>query len=439
MKILNIFQRRKFLKKTILFLGFISQNISASTETKINKKEINLLVEKNLNKAWLVKTVKLEKPKKIAHENVKIFNDSVKRAIHWTEHWLHLVVKYQQNPLRAARAIAHTQVAMHDAYFHAIQIKSPNTLAELAAHRAASLVLQHFYPNETAGSIEAQYAWIRAQISISIENEAIANSLGQQISAAVIARSMQDGAGQTWPIHSRPKNFSGIWKASYPLYSVNPTEAYAGNWQPWIKPSPKRYEPPPAARPKSNRHNIETQQVWEVSKHLSAAQSQAALDWNLDSGSVTPAGVWMQHTVKNLISKSKPNESQFATCTATLAAVSVAMQDALIACWRIKFRDWSERPITAIRRDLDKSFVPIVITPSFPGYVSGHATLSAAVAEVLGALWPLQADLFNAMAQEAAMSRLWGGIHFESDNLEGLKLGKSVGQEIIASLKQLKT
>jgi hypothetical protein len=172
---------------------------------------------------------------------------------------------------------------------------------------------------------------------------------------------------------------------------------------------------------------------------LSAAQSQAALDWNLDSGSVTPAGVWMQHTVKNLISKSKPNESQFATCTATLAAVSVAMQDALIACWRIKFRDWSERPITAIRRDLDKSFVPIVITPSFPGYVSGHATLSAAVAEVLGALWPLQADLFNAMAQEAAMSRLWGGIHFESDNLEGLKLGKSVGQEIIASLKQLKT
>jgi hypothetical protein len=430
------FQRRLFLKNSLLCAGFISTHKKAFTEIKESKKEPNFYTESILKKTWFVKNIELENPNKTANKTIKRLDGEVKRATHWTVYWLRLVVKYQQNPLRAARAIAHTQVAMSDAYFHAIQIKVHSALAELAAHRAASLVLQHFYPNETAGNIDAQYAWMRAQIITDEENEAIAHRLGQQIATAVIARSMQDGAGRTWPIHSRPKDFSGIWQASYPLYSVNPTEAYAGEWQPWIKPSPNRYEPPTAARPKSSQHSSETQQVWEVSKHLSAAQSQAALDWNLDSGSVTPAGVWMQHTVKNLISKSEPDQRhQFATCTTTLAAVSVAMQDALIACWRIKFRDWSERPITAIRRDLDKTFTPLVITPSFPGYVSGHATLSAAVAEVLGAIWPLQADIFNAMAQEAAMSRLWGGIHFHSDNLEGLELGKSVGQEVISSLR----
>jgi hypothetical protein len=109
------------------------------------------------------------------------------------------------------------------------------------------------------------------------------------------------------------------------------------------------------------------------------------------------------------------------------------MHDAFIACWQIKYRDWSERPITAIRRMLDPTFVPLLVTPGFPAYVSGHATISAAAAGVLSRLVPRLADDFEKQAEEAAMSRLWGGIHFRCDNEEGLRLGRSVAKDVLAA------
>ena len=361
----------------------------------------------------------------------------VLRATHWAQRWLQLVVKYQQNPLRAARSIAYTHVAMHGAWSKAQHLGiTEEPLCELSAHRAASLVLQHFYPNETPGHLEAQYAWMQSQLEISAAAQALAGAVGTQVARASIERSLRDGAGRTWPVRNRPADFPGIWQATYPLYGVNPVEGFAGQWQPWVAPALNRYAPPTAARPGSEQHRAETQEVLDVSRQLTAQQREAALAWNLESGSVTPPGVWMQHTLAQLLAKPGATElpaPRFETCTSILATVSAAMQDAFIACWGVKFRDWSERPITAIRRELDKSFAPIVVTPSFPSYVSGHATVSGAAAAVLSAVWPQRAEAFQAMAQEAAMSRLWGGIHFRSDNDEGLRLGAAVGGEVLAA------
>jgi hypothetical protein len=69
--------------------------------------------------------------------------------------------------------------------------------------------------------------------------------------------------------------------------------------------------------------------------------------------------------------------------------------------------------------------------PPFPSYVSGHAAVSSAAAEVLAAYFPEQADEWRAAADEAAMSRLYGGIHFRSDNEEGLRLGRRVGRRVL--------
>ncbi len=358
---------------------------------------------------------------------------AIQRAIHWTRQWLKLVVKYQQNPLRASRCVAHTQVAMHDAWLlAATQGASPET-RELSAHRAASLVLQHLFPNETPGFFEAQYAWLASQLPTSRIDQELVETTGAHVGQALINRSLRDGAGRAWPIRDRPKDFPGMWQAAHPIYAVNPTEPYAGEWRPWLKPNPQRYQPPTAPRPGSELHRRETLEVLNVVRNLTPRQLEVAERWNLDAGSVTPAGVWMQHAMDLLLRSQIPGDA-FEAAVAILAATSVAMEDSFIACWRIKFRDWSERPITAIRRDLDPGFTTPVVTPGFPGYISGHSTLSGATSTVLSHFWPKEAPLLNAMADEAAVSRLWGGIHFRSDNDEGLKVGRAVGAEVIAAL-----
>ena len=108
------------------------------------------------------------------------------------------------------------------------------------------------------------------------------------------------------------------------------------------------------------------------------------------------------------------------------AALNTAQADAFIACWDAKFTYWSERPVTAIRRELDAKWLSYITTPPFPSYVSGHSTTSSAASEVLSAYFPGSAQDLRAWAQEAAVSRLYGGIHFRSDNEAGLALGTKV-------------
>lgn len=346
---------------------------------------------------------------------------------------MRLVVKYQQNPLRAARALSYVQVAMHDAWMLADEA----TQAELAGHRAASLVIDQLYPNETPGQFEAQFALLGAQIANSGAVARAAMELGASVGTALVDRSLRDGAGRVWPLKSRPAAFSGIWQPTFPLYAVNPTEGFAPLWRPWIPRDATRYDPPTAFRPGSAEHARETREVLDVARQLTAPQKEAALAWNLEAGSVTPGGVWMQLAMDELAADAAGGGSASPDLTVTvLAAVSVALHDAFVECWRVKLRDWSERPVTAIRRELDPSFSPLLVTPGFPSYVSGHSTVSAAAASVLGHFWPNHSARYDALAQEAAMSRLWGGIHFTSDNDEGLRVGRSVGSAIAARFQK---
>jgi membrane-associated phospholipid phosphatase len=114
------------------------------------------------------------------------------------------------------------------------------------------------------------------------------------------------------------------------------------------------------------------------------------------------------------------------------AALNTAQADAFIACWDAKFAYWSERPVTAIRRELDPGWSSYVATPPFPSYVSGHSSTSGAASSVLAAYFPEAALRLSTWAQEAAVSRLYGGIHFRSDNEAGLALGRQVAKVTIA-------
>jgi len=89
--------------------------------------------------------------------------------------------------------------------------------------------------------------------------------------------------------------------------------------------------------------------------------------------------------------------------------------------------------MTAAKQLLNVDFKPAILTPSFPGYVSGHAATSGAGSEVLALYLTSRAGVLRAMADEAAMSRLFGGIHFRHDNADGIELGRNVA---LAILKQ---
>ena len=140
-----------------------------------------------------------------------------------------------------------------------------------------------------------------------------------------------------------------------------------------------------------------------------------------------------------------------ATAARVLAEVDVALADSAFSAWDAKYAFDEERPISVIRNGdagnlADPAWTPLIKTPPHPGYVSGHSTFSAAAAAVLDSLFgnvafsttsPALAGVtrsftsFDAAAAEAAISRIYGGIHFTWDNTDGLAEGAQVGATVV--------
>jgi membrane-associated phospholipid phosphatase len=99
----------------------------------------------------------------------------------------------------------------------------------------------------------------------------------------------------------------------------------------------------------------------------------------------------------------------------------MAVADAGICCWDTKSYYYTARPT-----QIDPSIKTIGL-PNFPSYTSGHSTFSGAAATVLGYIFPADKPKFDAMAQEASMSRIYGGIHYRSDCEVGLRCGNAIG------------
>jgi hypothetical protein len=131
--------------------------------------------------------------------------------------------------------------------------------------------------------------------------------------------------------------------------------------------------------------------------------------------------------------------------------VALTLHDAFTSCWDEKFRSNRLRPETAINRYMDPRWKPLLQTPPFPEYSSGHSVISSAVAEVLTSmvgddfeftdtiesyigLLPRNFPSFRKAAEEACISRLYGGIHFRDAIENGARQGKLIGQFIIKKL-----
>lgn len=205
--------------------------------------------------------------------------------------------------------------------------------------------------------------------------------------------------------------------------------------------------PPPAySEVQGSDFHREALEVYEVTNALTDEQRAVARFWSDDPMlSPTPPGHWVAIALQ-LFERETPDAAFQAE---TLARLGVGMADSFIGCWASKYEYDLLRPITYINAHIDADWQPLLITPPFPEYPSGHSTLSGTAATVLTAAFgedvaftdatherdglpPRRFASFHEAAAEAAISRLYGGIHFRAAIERGLEQGRCIGAHAVA-------
>jgi hypothetical protein len=265
---------------------------------------------------------------------------------------------------------------------------------------------------------------------------------------------------------------------SLPKYTIRPEDAF---WKPtppdymegiephWMKIRPflldsaAQFKPAPALPFHMTKGSPFYKQVWEVyeiGKNLEKESVEIAKFWDCNpyvshvqghamfaTKKITPGGHWIGIT-GIATQKAKAN---FMETVAAYTLVSITLFDGFISCWDEKWRSIVIRPETVINKYVDEDWVPLLQTPPFPEYTSGHSVISNASAEVLTHLFgdefafrdtsemayglPARSyTSFRNAATEASLSRLYGGIHYRQAIEEGVKQGKKVGNWVIQEI-----
>jgi len=238
------------------------------------------------------------------------------------------------------------------------------------------------------------------------------------------------------------------------LKAVNPvgaTEPWWGTLRPFVLQRADECGPvpPPAySTDTASAWYREAARVLEVTRALTEEQRQTVLYWADNAGqSGTPVGHWL--SIGSQLVSELGLSTEHALEVFTLA--TLAQADAFIAIWHAKYLFNTVRPRTYIRRTMDPAWDPVIATPPFPSYPSGHAGQSASAAAVLTGLLGTVAftdstnltlghpvrryPSFQAAADEAALSRLLGGLHYEVDNVESQVLGRCIGEKVLERLR----
>lgn len=175
--------------------------------------------------------------------------------------------------------------------------------------------------------------------------------------------------------------------------------------------------PPPAIGSEAYLNDVEI--LKDYADNVTEERRSIANFWQDGLGTYTPPGHWNRFANEFMV-ESKMNPLRSAR---TLAYMNMAIMDAGISCWDAKYYYHYPRPIQTI-----DGFKTIAGTPNFPSYTSGHSVFSAAASEVLAYIFPEKATLVRGWAEEAAISRVYGGIHWTFDATVGTDQGREVAQ-----------
>ena len=293
-------------------------------------------------------------------------------------------------------------------------------------------------------------AKLRAEVSSALPADVVTRSeaYGRMVAEHVLAWSQADGGAVVenmgfpmqyqlikGPAHWVPTNLIALQQAPLlPAWGKNRTFAMPDGAACALPP------PPEYSEDKNSEFYKQALEVYQTRQNLSPEQRNIARFWADDAMlSVTPPGHWVSIALQILAR----DDTGLTRSVDVLARLGLVLSDSFVGCWNAKFQYDLVRPVTYIRRVIDPKWESLLITPPFPEYPSGHSTQSAAAATVLTDLFgenfafedttdrsdglaPRGFPSFWAAANEAGISRMYGGIHFRSAIERGLAQGRCI-------------
>ena len=292
-------------------------------------------------------------------------------------------------------------------------INTPSTYAYPCEHAvtaaAAATVLAYFYPEKADSILQLAHDAAQSRVDAGVQFPSDIEAgwkLGEQVARQIIEKAKQDGSTKAWDgtVNKDPKK----WTGPYPLGIT------LASFTPMIMHSPGQFRP--SAPPDFKTDMQELKSFKQNFKSRSLAYywaNQGPEFWN---------NVVSQKIFEYRMSDDAPAVARI------YAVLNTAYHDATIAIMDAKYTYWGIRP-----NQYDSTYKPIISTPPFPGYPSGHAAGADTSAAVLEYFFPADAKLFRQHAQDCADSRFYAGIHFRTDNEAGLQMGTALGKYICES------
>ena len=380
-------------------------------------------------------------------------------VLEWNQLALHAVGQARLSPVFVSRDLAITQAAVYDAVvaidrsfepYYAHVHASRGASLEAAAAQAAHDTLSALFPSQAATFDSALAADL---VGIPPGRARQGTAVGSEVAQQILAWRSTDGSAAV--VNYTPGTDPGDWQPTLPAF----LPALAPQW-PYVTPfalsSGSQFRPAPPPALDSAAYADAFNEVKSLGSATSTTrtdeQTQIAKFWNDGLGTAFAMGYW------NRITQQVATEQGLSLVqdARLFALLNITEADAQIACWDAKYTYNLWRPVTAIRAadtdgnpatDPDSTWTPLLTTPNFPSYTSAHSTLSGAAAGVLTALFgdsyhftvtadglpgvTRSFDSFGAAAAEAGQSRIYGGIHYQFDNVAGQQLGRTVAGYVV--------
>lgn len=349
----------------------------------------------------------------------------VPASVEWNGIARGLVAKNGSTTFVAFRTYAITSVAGWRALRAAEQAStSGNWVSRRAAVAAASAAALSYVYSSEAMSLDAlvqqQIAspgWLERPDADATLGEAV----GRAAAAEVVELAKTDGYFD--PFAGTLPTGAGKWYSSTTPPTA-PSGFAIGDARTYFMHSSDQFLPPPPPAYGSRAFLEALAEVRAISDGRTFAQDSIAKYWGMGTGTHTPPGHWNLEA-STLALQYGLNEGRAARL---LALLNMVAMDAIIASHDAKYHYWLIRPSQE-----DPAITLSLPLPNFPAYPSNHATISAAMTEVLAKAFPSHARRLRADAAEAALSRVYGGIHYRFDGDAGLALGRKVARFALES------
>lgn len=343
-------------------------------------------------------------------------------AVYWNGVARELVITTLASTPFAIRAYAVVSVAQYQAAIAAGKgrERSVHPSVHAAISAASVATLSYLFPAK-ADELEARLdVYLEATSRPGNEHVAAGGAVGRTAAEVIVERAKTDAFLAPWtgtvPVGA------GLWYSSTNPPSA-PGGAAFGQAKTFMLESGDQFRPAPPPTFGSAEFLAAVAEVRQHAETRTPEQDSIAKFWNLPVGTYGPPGFWNEEAA-NLALEYHLGEREAAH---VLALTNIVIFDGLIASHEAKYHYWLLRPSQA-----DPGIQLAIALPNFPSYPSNHATISAGAARILERTFPAEKLRLKALGEQAALSRVYGGIHYRFDGDVGIALGRTIADWVMA-------